>query len=114
MKPSEIHLSVPPLHGTLGKAELEAAAACIVRACQFHGDEWKPIDAPMIGVALRSDVATLKEPFASLVSNPFWRPDVWLLVERRFARWTDQPGGPCELLPHALALIEAKHGRALS
>lgn len=114
MKPSEILLRVPPLHDVFRKAEAEAAAACIVRACQFHGDEWKPVSAKDIAEVLKSDIASKTEPFASLVTNPFFRPDVWMLIERGYARWTGEAGGHCELLPHAIDIIKIKHGRKAS
>jgi len=111
LKPSEVVLRVPPLHGIFGKAEAEWVAALIVRACQLQGDEWKAVTAADIGAAMRADIAAKTEPLASLTRNPFFRPDVWQLIERGFARWVGEPGGAAELLPHAVALIGEKHGR---
>lgn len=111
MKPSDVLLRAPLLHGTFGKAEAEWAAGLIVRACQLQGDEWKAVTATDIGDAIRADIAAKAEPFASLVRNPVFRPDVWQLIDLGFARWADSPGGSAELLPHAIDLIGAKHGR---
>lgn len=111
MKPSDVLLRAPLLYGAFGKAEAEWAAGLIVRACQLQGDEWKPVTAADIGDAMQADIDEKVEPLASLVRNPFFRPDIWQLIERGFARWVNEPGGAAELLPHAIDLIGAKHGR---
>lgn len=111
LKPSDVLLRFPLLHGTFGKAEAEWAAGLIVRACQLQGDEWKAVTAADIGDAMRADMAAKTEPLASLTRNPFFRPDVWQLIDRGFARWVDSPGGAAELLPHAITLIGSKHRR---
>lgn len=111
MKPSEVVMGVPPLAATFGKAEAEWAAACIVRACQFHGDTWQPISAPQISEAIHSDIEAKREPFASLMRNPFFSPDVWKLIELGFARWVDREGGSAELLPPAIEAIRSKWHR---
>lgn len=111
LKPSDVLLRFPLLHGTFGKVEAEWAAGLIVRACQLQGDEWKAVTAADIGDALRADIAAETEPFASLMRNPLFQPDVWRLINLGFARWADSPGGAAELLPHALDIIGAKHGK---
>ena len=102
-KPSQVVLASIPLVGTLGHAELEYAAALIVRTCQVHGDVWAAHPWTTIGPTLKADRDAGTEPMASLLRNPFFCPDVHLLVEEGFARWTAEPGsGPVELTPLAL------------
>lgn len=105
MKPSEIVMHVPPLAATMHKAEAEAAAALIVHACAALGDKWQPISARQIGNTLHADVDAKREPWVSLVRNPYWRPDVFELVRRGFARWVDHEGGSCELTAFAAHVI---------
>jgi hypothetical protein len=99
--PSGIALVGVPLVGALGKAEIEHAAALIIRVCQVRGDKWQPVDAEAIGDVLRAEVDAKNEPFCSLVRNPFFRPDVWALIEKGFGRWTAEPGGAVELTQQA-------------
>jgi len=106
MKPSDIALFVPPLVGTLGKSEIEGAAALIVRACQDHGDAWQAITPKQIGETMKKDIAESKQPFCALMKNPFFQADVWKLVAEGFARWADQPGGACELTDLGLERIK--------
>ena len=85
-KPSDIRLTAECLlTGTMERTEIEHAAACVVRACQFHGDTRQIIDWPMVQEALRDDRKTGREPFASILVNPFFRPDFHGLGERGYA-----------------------------
>lgn len=102
-KPSQVDLAAPPLVGTLGHAEMEFAAAMIVRACQVHGDAWQAVSWDQIQSAMYADMTAERPPFAALMRNPFFQPDVHELVAKGFARWTGEPAGraPVELLPPA-------------
>src|SRR3954471_7351128 len=82
-KPSAVDLggSFPPLAGTMGKSELEAAATLLVRACQAKGDRWQPLTPDDLAAVMKDDVAAKREPLASLIGNPFWRPDPFGLVK---------------------------------
>jgi len=74
---------VNQLTGTLHKAELEFAAALIIRWHKLHSSEtW-------IGFS-RDDIATLFNPASpdpgvlEYQGNPFWKPDPMGLVEKDF------------------------------
>lgn len=113
-KPSEVALGVVPLIATFGKAEIEYAAAILVRACHALGDEWRAVTWSEIEAVLKSDRTEGREPFASLILNPFFRPDVRALVDKGFARWTGGPGGPIEFTPVGLvALFRCRRTRPL-
>lgn len=105
MKPSDVVLGVPPLCGTMGRAELEHAAALIVRTCAVLGDAWRPVAPKDVGIVLNTDVLGHVEPFAKLIENPFFKPDFFALAESEFARWTAEPKGPMELTEAGLAAI---------
>lgn len=96
-RPSDVVLAVPPLVGTMGHAEAEFAAAVIVRTLAANGDTWRPVESIEISAVMRSDADAQIEPFASLVRNPFFRPDIHDTVKRGFARWVNAPGGAVEL-----------------
>lgn len=106
-KPSQVQLAPDaPLVATMGRAELEHAAAMIVRACQVSGDVWQPIAPTRMGVVINDDLAAKREPFHSLNTNPFFRPDFRGLVEKGFARWTaDGSGAPIELTAEGIARL---------
>lgn len=106
-KPSEVELVVPPLCGTMDKAEAEFAAALIVRTCQQRGDVWQAVTWKDCAEAWKADVAAKRSPFFELSSNPFFRPDVWELVERGFGRWVDKEGGAAELTPKGLEVMRS-------
>lgn len=87
-KPHDVVISVPcPLAGTMGRVEVEFAASMIVRGLQENGNDWKPIAWPDIARVLRADIASRRDPFFSLCTNPFLRPDVDDLIKRGFGRW---------------------------
>jgi hypothetical protein len=90
-KPSEVFLiTFPPLVGTMGKAEVEAAASMLVRVCQVDGNEWKPCSPQEVGLTLKADIDNKVEPWTSLNRNPFFRPDFHELVALGFARFTTE------------------------
>lgn len=81
-KPSEVAFdarSYLPFVGTFRKTEAEVAAAILVRACHFHGDSWQPISFAMAKSAMLADAEAKREPFASWLTNPFARPDIYRL-----------------------------------
>ena len=90
--PSQVVLGAPPLTGTMGKSEAEHAAAVIVRVCQANGDTWQPVGWKTVASVLTADVEAKREPFASLMCNPFFRPDPFELADRGFAAWDGTPG----------------------
>jgi hypothetical protein len=80
-----------------------------VRACVADGDRWAPKTPRQIGETLRAEI----EPgaaFAHLARNPFAPlPDFRQLVERGFARWTDEAAAdqsPIEFTEKGLAALE--------
>lgn len=90
IKPSEISLQTtyPPLAGTMGKSELEAAATLIVRVSQVLGDKWQALTFDSLVSVAIADVHGGVEPLASLSKNPFWRPDYAELAKRGYAKIT--------------------------
>jgi hypothetical protein len=113
IKPSEIRFdtSFPPLVGTLGRTEREAAASLLILACQHHGDVWQPITVKQIGEALRAAVEAGRQPFTALNSNPFWRPDFHDLVAQGFAAGDLSVGtNPLTLSEVTIEIIARKHG----
>jgi hypothetical protein len=109
VKPSEIVLGVPPLVGTMGRAEAEFAAALVVLACEANGDRWQAVAWPQITAAAKAALEEGRRPWLTLLSNPFYRPDVWELVKRGFARWEGEPGGPVELTMWGLVAMDRWH-----
>ena len=83
-KPSHVVLRVPPLTATMGKAEIEAAASMLVRVCHALGDEWQSVTWQQIADVMREDMASKREPFASMLTNPFFRPDIHAAIARDF------------------------------
>jgi hypothetical protein len=75
-----------PLVGVYGKMEIELAGAAIIRTCQFHGDEWKPVSRKMMQDVYQSDIETRYVKFWEIPSF-ILRPNFHLLVDRGFARW---------------------------
>lgn len=53
--PSQIYLGIPPLVGTMGKSEVEHAAAMIVRALAKRGNTWREISNEEIFAVARED-----------------------------------------------------------
>jgi hypothetical protein len=86
-KPSDVLIVVPPLCGTMERAEREFAAALIVRACQVDGDAWQAIKLARAFDVFTADVAAGVEPFVSLSRNPFFRPRSHLLGDGKFGSW---------------------------
>jgi hypothetical protein len=95
-KPSQVVLYAPPLASTMGRSELEAAAALVVRVCQARGDQWQSVPWSLVGEVMREDMAANREPFAKLVRNPFFRPDATALAA----------AGYCTIVDGAVTLTE--------
>ena len=102
MKPSQIVLAHPPLVNTMQRAEIEHAAAMYVAACHHHGDEWKPLSLMQIGDAVQALLQEGAEPWRSLKTNPFFRPDLRGFVDSDYGTG-DELG--IELTPLGLEAI---------
>lgn len=102
--PRSLYLGFIPFAGTLGRVELEVAAAVLVRVCQQKGG-WFPVAVEEVQPLIEADLAV--NPKHPLWTNPFLRADFHGLVKGGFARWTAEPGGPIELLPVAIEAIAA-------
>jgi hypothetical protein len=69
-KPSDVVLGIPPLCGTMGKSEIEVAAAIVVRALAIHGDAWRELTEAEMQRAIDGD------PYIdSLARDPFLNAD---------------------------------------
>lgn len=82
-----------PLPGTFGRAELEYAAALLVRTLQVLDRPWGPVLPHEIDSMLDIELAEAKaagkrHPW----DHPFFRPDFDGLIEAGFARWIEQEG----------------------
>lgn len=102
-KPSDVTLGVPPLTATMGKTEIECAAALIVRTCQAQGDRWQPVSWKMARETLTSDLEAGRHPGAGWARNPFFRPDVAGLVAKGYATRGD--GDDVELTAQGLEAL---------
>jgi hypothetical protein len=92
-KPSEVALHVPlPFVGTFDKTEVEIAAGMLVHALAMRGNEWRAIDWPEIAAVLKVDLEAKRQPWKSLVTNPFLRPDFHRLVKDGYASWQGAAG----------------------
>lgn len=89
-KPSDVSIHPIPLCGTMGHCEAEVAAAMTVRACEVHGNEWRAVSREEIIYSMAVDLEMERAPFASILRNPFLRPDLSDLVKRGFAVWVGE------------------------
>jgi hypothetical protein len=77
---------VVPLGATLGKCEIEYAAALVLFALHELGRDWTAAIAyTELGAVVGKALADDREPVRSWARNPFLRPDMRLLVTRGFA-----------------------------
>lgn len=90
-KPSQVFLDVVPLIATMQKAEVELAAALIVRACQLNGDTWAPLSWEVLRNTIMAEYEAKRQPVLSWMNQPFINPDFFLLAERGFAVKTGEP-----------------------
>lgn len=86
-KPSDVPLYGVPLTDTFGKTEMEVAAALLVRTLQRGGDTWRPVPSEELLAAAKADMDEDVRPIASLLRNPFLRPDFGALDRRDFTRF---------------------------
>lgn len=101
--PREVFLrgSFPPLCGTMGKTEVEVAAAYLVFALAKGSGEWRALPWRDLCDVLGATVEAVKngsaDPLDVLVRdlsvNPFAQPDFFRLAEDGFAMWLGEPGG---------------------
>lgn len=110
-KPSDVTLMIPPLTGTMGKSEVEYAAALIVFVCTAKGDAWQPVTFADVRAAAK-EAESAAAPSArqkwllAALGNPFLHPDVHGLIARGFAEKLPGPSVVVQLLPAAMTAIE--------
>lgn len=100
----------PPLGATLGRCEVEYAAALILLGLlHVLGRAWsESITESELGSALSEQFAAGIEPVRSWGRNPFLRPDFDALVARGLAERVDSPEGHVlTLTPAALERVAA-------
>lgn len=92
-RPSEVFIDPTfPLVATMGRAEIEHAAACLVRACQAFGDSWRALPGTAVADVIEEDARKGRPPFGGrggFASNPYFDPDVPGLVGAGYARRID-------------------------
>ncbi len=85
LTPNEVN--IPPvgmLIGTLGRSELEAAAALVVKFQQLQGgDEWVSMRFGDFVEAIKAD-----SDVQQWSKNPFWQPDIPGLLDDWIEGWT--------------------------
>jgi hypothetical protein len=94
VKPAEVFIhEIGCLTDTMGKSELEFAAALIVRWHIVNGhEEWVPFSRMQIVELLRPDKP---DPVAAeWASNPFWRPDPHGLMAQGYVSGWETPTAP--------------------
>jgi hypothetical protein len=97
-RPSDVVISLPPLCGTLGKAEIEYAVAMVVRTLAATDDTWRGVSWGEIQGVMRADLAAARDPFSAMLRNPFFRPDIHAAVAAGHAIWDgDEGSGPVRL-----------------
>ncbi len=69
----------------MGHAEVEFAAACIVRTCQVLGDTWQHISLEQCKATLKADFDAKTMPAYSWVTNPFFRLGIREMVSKGYA-----------------------------
>ncbi len=105
------HPIVQGLINTLGRAELEFAAALVIRYHQAHGlTEWTPLS--------RNDIAKLFEksnpdPIVAVwARNPFWNPDPYELANQGFITgWMEGPDAKGTFTLKFFEAVEHEHAR---
>lgn len=102
-KPSQVRLGPVPLVATMGKAEVELAAAYVVRACVVLGDKWQAVPLDELIRITTEDFHERREPMRTWGSNPFVKPLPGLMVERGFATKADSK---VEFTPQGLAALK--------
>jgi hypothetical protein len=97
----------PPLMATLGRCEVEFAAALILYGLHRLGRAWtEPVTAKDLGKTISDSAGAGLEPIRSWMRNPFLRPDWDDLVKRGFALRDETPDGDVlTLTPEALERV---------
>lgn len=114
IKPTDFPIGDSPivqaLINTLGKSELEFAAALVIRYHHVHGlTEWTPVS--------RADIATLFDEPADPIAagwarNPFWRPDPHAFVSAGFIEgWLGGADSKGTLTARFFEHVEREHAR---
>jgi hypothetical protein len=85
-KPSQVAITVPPLTGTMDKVEIEVAAALMVSTCAVLEDRWQALSWAQIQGVMSAHRDNAIEPWASMLRNPFIRPDFPKLLAAGYAR----------------------------
>ncbi len=93
-KPSDVVMVFPPLTDTMGRAEVEAAAALIVRVCQVREDAWQEVEPIAVAEVIKDDLEAKRDLIHSMEKSLFIRPDFHDLVKRGFAEWAGVGEGP--------------------
>lgn len=102
-RPSDVVLSAYfPLGGTLGRSELECAAALVIWTLRRNGNVWRRVWRDEMQACPQLDFLSGVEPMHSWGSNPFFHPDLRGLEARHFATFT---GHTLELTELALQPI---------
>jgi hypothetical protein len=111
IKPADIHLDYDPfaqdLINTLGRAELEFAAAMVIRWHHVHSpDVW-------VSVSRREIAQSITDPVIEVwAQNPFFRPDWMQLLRLGFiAGWNADVDARGHLTEKFFAAYKREHDR---
>lgn len=106
--PKDIVVAFPPLMDTLGRAELELAAAIVVSVCQRRGS-WGPVSWEEIKALAKDDLA--KDPKHWLWTRVLCWPDAHGLVDNGFAVWVGDDETVLELTQACIRRIVERQTR---
>lgn len=85
-RPSDVVLYGPaPLVDTLGRVQLEQAAALVIWTLRRNGNVWRRVWHDEVEACLRVDALSGVGPVLSWCRNPAFRPDLAGLHARHFA-----------------------------
>jgi len=88
-RPSDVVLMPHvPLIGTMGRAEVEAAAGWMLLALRDKGDFWARVDSAELQAVLENHADSM-----GWLTNPFLVPDFRDLVARGFAKFVGEGDG---------------------
>lgn len=106
MRPLNVVLLTPPLVGTMGRSEIEVAAALLVRTLQVTGNTWRGVTPKEVGDVLAGDLHAECEPVTSWNRNPFIMPDFPGLLQEGFTKYSDPESNAMEFTAMGLKAIE--------
>jgi len=94
IRPGEVAIhEIGCLTDTLGKTEIECAAAVLVRYHVARGlVEWTPVTLRELGEYLMTDDVVRR-----WATNPFWRPDPYGLAAGGWVKGWETPDAPGEV-----------------